>query len=152
MSNESFPFASIDSTERFLNLLKSTGAPISTLLLKHDASKCSEHNASILLAGQSVNPGEGHPFLFSFCFLQELKVCIEMPGVLELFMQLTLFCCLQHSTVSQLSSSVFRFSLPFHFTCLTVKSKEQNSAFVMCNQLSSRVRCKLGSITYLFSA
>ena len=57
-----------------------------------------------------------------------------MSGVLERFLQLTLFGCLQHSTVSQLSSSVFRSNF-FHFTYLAVKSKEQNGAFVMCTQL-----------------
>ena len=60
---------------------------------------------------------------FCFRFASFRKVCIEMPGVLEWFMWLTLFGCLQHSTVSQLSSSVFRFSFsgfsspPFHLSC-----------------------------------
>ena len=54
-------------------------------------------------------------FLFSrFAFFG--NVCIEMPGVLEWFLQLTLFDRLQHSIVSQLSSSVFKFSFPLHFT------------------------------------
>ena len=60
---------------------------------------------------------------------------MEMPGVLEWFLQLTLFGRLQHNTVSQLSSSVFRFSFPLHFACLAVRSKEQNGVFVMCPQL-----------------
>ena len=68
---------------------------------------------------------------------------------------------LQHSTVNQLSSSVFRFSFPLHFTCLAVKSKEQNGTFVMCTpscdviepaDSASRVLCELGSNTCLFLA
>ena len=80
-----------------------------------------------------MNPGEGRPFCFRFASFE--KVCIEMPGVLEWFLKLALFRSLQHTTVNQLSSSVFRFSSPLHFTCLAVRSKEQNSAFVMCFQL-----------------
>ena len=76
-----------------------------------------------------MNPGEGRPFCFHFASFR--KVCIEMLGVLEWFLQLTLFGRLQHSTVSQLSSFVFRFNFPLHFTCLAVKSKEQNDAFVI---------------------
>ena len=80
-----------------------------------------------------MNPGEVVHFCFRFASFR--KVCIEMSGVLEWFMQFTLFGRLKHSTVSQLSSSVFRLSFPLHFTCLAVKSKEQNGAFVMCTQL-----------------
>ena len=85
---------------------------------------------NIPLACQSVNPAKVVHFCFRFASFG--KVYIEMPGVLQWFLQLTLFGCLQHSTLSQLSSSVFRFSFPFHFTCLAVRSKEQNGAFVMC--------------------
>ena len=52
VSNESFPFASIDGTERFSDLLKSTGVLISKLLLQNARS------TSILLSGQSVNPAK----------------------------------------------------------------------------------------------
>ena len=92
VSNESFSFAYIDGTEPFSrqNLLKSTGVPISTLLLKHDASKCSEHKAKYSI---------GRPVVH-FCSASFRKVCIEMSGVLEWFLQFTLFGRLQHSTVS----------------------------------------------------
>ena len=53
-----------------------------------------------------------------------------MPGVLEWFLQLTLFDRQQHSTMCQLFSPVFRFSFPLHFTCLAARSKDQNAAFV----------------------
>ena len=78
-----------------------------------------------------LNPGEGRPFLFSFCLLRESVHRNARCAVMA-----TLFGCLQHSTVYHVSSSVSRFSFPLHFTCLAVRSKEQNSAFLMCTQLS----------------
>ena len=57
-------------------------------------------------------------------------------------------------------SSVFRFSFPLHFTCLAVKSKEQNGSLqcapscdvIQLADSASRVCHKQGSKTCLFLA
>ena len=71
---------------------------------------------------------------FCFRFAPSGKVCIEMPIVLQWFLQLTSFVRLQHSTVSQLSSSDF-IDLAFLSISIVSQLEGQNSAFVMCTQL-----------------
>ena len=46
---------------------------MSTLLLKHDDSKCSEHKAKCFISRPvcACDHGEGRPFLFLFCLLLE---------------------------------------------------------------------------------
>ena len=68
------------------NLLKSTGVPISTLLVKHDASKCSEHKGKYS-AGRPVCESWRRSSVFVFVLPRLGTVHRkEMPGVLGWFL------------------------------------------------------------------
>ena len=164
MSNESFAFSYIDGTELLpryrvkVKPLKSTGVPISTLLLKHDASKCSEHKENYSI-GRPLCESWTRSSVICFRFASFRKVCIEMSGVLEWFLQLTLFGRLQHSTVnflflfSDLSSPSISLVLQSKVKSRMTPSQSVPSCDVIeLADRAIRVRHKLGSKTCLFLA
>ena len=85
MSNESFSFTGTDGSEPFSreNLLKSTGVPISTPLLKHNASKCLEHKAKYSV-GRPVCACES---------LRRSSIFVFLLGPLEKCAQKCQVCC-----------------------------------------------------------
>ena len=137
--------------------MKSTGVPISTLLLKYDALQCSEHKANYSV-GRSVCVSWRRSFIFVFV-LPLWESMYRNVRCVRMLLQLTLSGCLQHSTVSLLSS-VFRFSFPSISLVLQSEVKSRMAPLKCvpsCDVIEladrkSRVRLKLGSNTCLFLA